>query len=247
MFDPDEVPLSGISLFKPDWMHTKSLGTDAYLLGSCLLFLVSKVLPGTELQNIGLLWESIQTLYGEHNTPCRMSRRALGMIKSDPFPRLSAKAMEIRHLLPAVEHFLKAWVGLPLIAWFHSLVAMSCKLDELVFSNKTMVLNAQERRALKEGIFKYNQVLTRLARHFHDQGLPFCNYTIKNHYLCHIVLLAAKTGISPRLACCYEGEDFMSIIKTLCVGSQRGVESAKLIDKVMPKYLQGLDFLLQHC
>ena len=77
--------------------------------------------------------------------------------------------------------------------------------------------------------------------------MPFCNYTIKNHYLLHTGLDAAKSGISPRLSFCYEGEDFMSIVKTLCVSSHRRVESAKLLDKVMPKYLLGLDLILKHC
>ena len=164
LFNPAEVPLGGISLFKADWMHTKSLGTDAYLLGSCLTFLVSHVLPGTADQNIGLIWDAVQGFYQANRTPCRLSRLTMGMVSGQPFPKLSAKAMETRHLLPAVEHFFKGVGGNPLVAWFHRLVSLAWKLDEIVFANKTMLLSVRERQALKQGLFRYNQVLTRLAR-----------------------------------------------------------------------------------
>ena len=36
----------------------------------------------------------------------------------------------------------------------------------------------------------------------------------------------------------------MSVIKTLCIGSMRGTNSAKLIDKVVEKYLRGLDLIM---
>ena len=39
----------------------------------------------------------------------------------------------------------------------------------------------------------------------------------------------------------------MSILKKLCVASGRGVASAKLCNKVLEKYLRGLDLMLRHC
>ena len=159
-------------LFKPDWMHTKCLGTDAYLLGSRILCLVKEVLPDTAEQNLGIIWESVQRNYKAHATPCRLGRLTMTMVKSDPFPRLSAKAVETRHLIPAIEHFVRAWVGDPAVVHFRMLLQLSNGLDELVFSNKTMLLSQQERHALKEGIFKYNQVLTTLARFFHSKAKP---------------------------------------------------------------------------
>lgn len=44
-FDPAVVPAAGITNFWPDWMHCKHLGTDQYLLGSVLLWLVNRSLP----------------------------------------------------------------------------------------------------------------------------------------------------------------------------------------------------------
>ena len=73
-FNPEHTPLGGLSLFQPDWMHTKILGTDAYLLGSCLLFLVKEVLPDTEENNVSLIWAFVQSFYKEHRAECRLSR-----------------------------------------------------------------------------------------------------------------------------------------------------------------------------
>ena len=139
---------------------------------------------------------------------------------------------------------MKAWVGNPQCAYFHRLVFLSMKLDELVFGNKTFLLSVEERESLRSGVFEYNQILTRLAHHFHNLGKPYCNFTPKNHYLLHLGLHASKTGISPRLGFCFQGEDFMSVVKSLCTGSSRGVNSTKLVDKVVCKYLRGLDIFL---
>ena len=185
-------------------------------------------MPETAEANLANIWMSIQAFYREHKTRNRLGRLTFKMVKHKPFPRLAAKAIETRDLIPAVESFLKDWVGNPQCLWFHRLVFLSMRLDALVFSNKSFLLTDAEREALRSGLFEYNQVLTKLAHHFHNRGKAYCNFTPKNHYLLHLGLHASKTGISPRLGFCFQGEDFMSVIKTLCVGSSRGVNSAKL-------------------
>ena len=160
------------------------------------------------------------------------------------FYKLSAKAVETRDLLPALASIVQPWVGNPIVQWFQTLLLLSSRLDALVFGNPNYWLSTQERKNLKEGLFRYNQVLSKLAWHFYRQGKPFCNYTIKNHYLLHMGVTASKTGISPRLAFCFQGEDFMSLIKSLAIASSRGMASALLINKVVEKYLRGLDLLM---
>ena len=148
LFQPELTPCGGLSLFQPDWMHTKSLGTDSTLAGSCLLFLAKEVLPGESVDaNLAFVWEKIQAFYKENRTQCRLSRLTKNMVDNVPFPKLSAKAIEIRDLLPALEHFLRAWLAHPQVAWFHRLVAISCRLDTLVFSNPSCWLTMQEREA----------------------------------------------------------------------------------------------------
>ena len=195
-------------------------------------------------ENLQAIWASVHAFYRAKKTKNRLGRLTYNMVKNDPFPRLAAKALETRDLLPAMEEFLRAWVGNPLCAYFHRLIFLSTSLDVIVFSNKTFLLSGFEREALRSGIFEYNQTLTVLAHHCHKAGLPYCNFTPKNHFLCHLGLIASKTGVSPRLGFCFQGEDFMATVKWLCIGSHRGVSSAKLFDKVAAKYLRGLDFLL---
>ena len=244
LFNPRKTPLGGLSLFQPDWMHCKCLGTDANLVGGALAYVCTEVFQGDPENNIAFLWAEIQKFYSQHKTKCRLSQLTWNMVQNQPFYRLSAKAVETRDLLPALAEILKPWVPhWPIVQWFQRLILLSASLDRLVFDNPTMFLNVKERQSLKEGVFQYNQLLSKLAWHFLQQGKPFVNYTIKNHYLLHIGLNASKSGISPRLGFCFQGEDFVSLVKTLAVANSRGLSSAKLIDKVVEKYLRGLDLL----
>ena len=244
LFDPNIIPGGGLSARQPDWMHTKLLGTDATLLGSCIVFMVKEIMPGGIEQNLTTIWSSVRAFYKENKTKNRMGRLTYKMVKHEPFPRLAAKALETRDLVPAMENFMRPWVGNPQCAYFHRLLLLSSRLDAIVFNNKTFMLSGGEREAIRAGIFEYHQILTTLAHHFHGRAMAYCNFTPKNHFLCHLGLIASKTGVSPRLGFCFQGEDFMNIVKSLCIGSQRGVEAAKLFDKVAVKYLRGLDFLL---
>ena len=228
-------------------MHTKCLGTDSNLLGSCLLYMVKHIMPGSAEDNLAMLWSSIREHYRTNKTSCRLSNLTLKMLKHEPFPRLAAKAMEIKCLLPAVEEVLKPWMGNNAhLQWFHKLVVLSRSLDDVIFGNKTFLLSKKERVLVRRAIFQYNQLLTQLARHFHSNAQAFCNFTVKNHILAHIGVNTSKSGISPRLGWCFQGEDFMSLLKSLCISSSRGVDSAFLVKKVNEKYLRGLDLLMRH-
>ena len=172
-----------------------------------------------------------------------MSRLTWNMVKNDPFPKLSAKAMEIRWLIAPVAEILRPWVGNAIVAWLHELLELSKGMDDLVFGNKTFRLTPEEARALGAATFAFNATLSKLAWHFHQRGQPFCNFTIKNHYLLHIGLHACQTGINPRLAFCYQGEDFMSLVKSLCISSSRGVDSAQADQQSHWKILEGTWFV----
>ena len=51
---------SGLDIYFPDLMHCKHLGTDQYLLGSVLTYLVKHFLKGSVTQNIDFVWELLQ-------------------------------------------------------------------------------------------------------------------------------------------------------------------------------------------
>ena len=200
IFQPTLIPGGGLSLFQPDWMHCKHLGTDSTLLGSVLAFLCKEVLPDSAEANMAIVWEHVQTFYKNNRTKNRLGRLTYNMVKHEPFPRLSAKAVETRDLLPAVASYLALWPGNALCTWFRRLTLLSIRMDQIVFGNPTYMLSMEERVALREAIFDYSQTLTRLCHFFHERGMPYCNFTIKNHYMCHIGLDTAKSGVSPRLA-----------------------------------------------
>ena len=98
LFQPEAIPGGGLSVWQPDWMHVKLLGTDSTLLGSCLLFLCCEVLPNGQEANLEFIWESVQLYYKEHRTRNRLGRLTLNMIRHQPFPKLVAKAVEIFRL-----------------------------------------------------------------------------------------------------------------------------------------------------
>ena len=239
-FQPTMTPAGGLSLFQPDWMHTKCLGTDSHLLGSCLAYLVKEILPGTCEENVAQVWTEVKEYYATNRVECRLGNLTWNMIKNDPFPRLSAKAMETKCLVPVVRDLLQRWIQDPIVAWMHRLLLLSSEMDTIVFGNKAFLLGPNEGQTLCKMIFEYNVVLTALARNLHKRAMAYMNYTPKNHYLCHIGLHASKSGINPRLAWCFQGEDFMAVVKSLCVASGRGVASSMLINKVVAKYLRGV-------
>ena len=222
LFNPEATPGGGLSLWLPDWMHTKSLGCDADLLGTAIAYMIKEVLPGKAEDNISLVWEGVQSFYRERGTKCRLSRLTYNMVKNDPFPRLSAKAIETRDLLPAVRSLYEAWVGDPICSWIHRLLFLSCTMDEVVFGNPGFMLSVEERRAFRVVVFEYHQLLTRLAHHFHEQAKGYCNYTLKNHYLCHWGLIVGETGISPRLGFLLHGRRlYVCCEERLCSEQQR--------------------------
>ena len=86
-------------------MHSKHLGTDAYYLGSTLVYLVDWKLPDDPATNLLNVWEAVQAAYRELKSPSRFGVLTLQMFRAggSPFPCLKGKASEIKHLAPALE------------------------------------------------------------------------------------------------------------------------------------------------
>ena len=194
LLNPQETPCGGISLYHPDWMHTKSLGTDAYLLGSCLAYMAQKILPASAEQNVAIMWDDIREYQSTHKAECRMSRLTWTMVKNDPFPKLSAKAMEIRWLIAPVAEVLKPWRGNTIVAWLYDLLQLSKGMDDLVFGNKTFRLTAEEARALGAATFAYNAIIL--------GGNPSQSLLgISTSQASHFVILQSRTIICCTLVC----------------------------------------------
>ena len=170
-FYPQKTPLGGLSLFQPDWMHCKCLGTDSYLAGSVLAFMATEILPEQPEENIAFLWELIQAQYTQLKTKCRLSRLTWKMVKHQPLYKLSAKTVETRDLLPALVAILAPWVAdNPIVEWFQRLLLLSSRLDQLVFGNPTMWLTMQERRSPQRRDFSIQPAALQASMAFSQLG-----------------------------------------------------------------------------
>ena len=108
LFQPASTPFGGLSVWHPDWMHTKCLGTDASLLGSVLMFLIQEVMPETAEGNLATIWQSVQLFYRAHKTRNRLGRLTINMVKHEPFPRLAAKGHRNSQLDPSRGRFFES-------------------------------------------------------------------------------------------------------------------------------------------
>ena len=115
-------PNQGISLFRLafvscltyyiDLMHARFLGSDGYFLGSVLFLLIFDALDGSPDDNLAFVLSSIKDYYLIHEywkqKLARFKTLKMAMVIANPrsphanFPRLKGKAVEIRHVAPAV-------------------------------------------------------------------------------------------------------------------------------------------------
>ena len=164
------------------------------------------------------------------------------------FPKLHGKAAECRHL---GKPLLKAWaVHMDQNSDAHRYIKLalqlSVKFEDILDANldpDCFVLPPKSQRDLLNTTVGFNQAVTALGHHFHT-GLneSLFNFTVKNHYLLHVAMLA-KYG-NPRKLWCYAGEDFMHKAKELIAHSVSGTPHYLVPTKVAKKYIAGLGFTI---
>ena len=95
----------GIETLQYDLMHSKHLGTDAYFLGSVLVYMVDFKLEGEPSANLLEVWTAIKAAYSSLRSTNQFSTLTLSMFRAgqSPFPCLKGKAAEVKHLVPAME------------------------------------------------------------------------------------------------------------------------------------------------
>ncbi len=163
--------------------------------------------------------------------------------QESPFPKLKVKGAECKHLGPPLLQVMRQHLSplIPMEKHMLDLVGYSVRIEELLDAHKEQVLlpmaTAEEVKNLTTAL---NMTLTVLGHHFHGEGTRLFGFTIKNHYLMHIGIMAKY--MSPRMGSCYAGEDFVRITKKIIRASPRGCPPHKLVDPVMRKYLQGMHF-----
>ena len=99
-----KLPGVGICNWCPDWLHTKALGTDAWLFGSVLEMMCSHMLPGNFEQNLETLRTEILELFEELKTRNRLPTLAKGMFHrgASKFPCLKGRGSCIKDFGPVL-------------------------------------------------------------------------------------------------------------------------------------------------
>ena len=249
---PCILSLPGISIdaISPDWMHTKHLGTDAYLYASVLMLLVHRISPLRRDQAMEDIWAKISAMYHRFGirdgySEIRFSMFEPGAVRRGraQFPCMKGKAAEIKSLCrPLLEIWTSMMDGgdrqhrqvrIALMA--------SMELEDLMRANKhNYRFFGDDAARFKDNVYKYVGAVSALGSFYHPKGEWMFHYTIKYHYLLHLGLLAKE--INPRISWCYQGEDMMAKAKTLVQSCSRGTAVGTLVGKVMEKYIIGLSF-----
>ncbi len=182
-------------------------------------------------------------LFGqEKKVPSRVTALKVGMISGKPFPKMHTKALETKYLMKAISDLFQRLPGkdADLLLMARALQT-SCDLDELLDQTTTFNMPRATGKAFKRNCFSPNLDITSMAQEFISQGMFYFNFTVKNHYLLHIGLLANQ-GRNPKLGWCFKGGDMMGRTKTLIQASSR-VPGPGLPNKVLHKYVIGLHLL----
>ena len=243
-------PGMGALTLAPDYMHSKHLGFDQYMLGSVLVFLCYYIMPGCPEANLQALWATIDAWYhteeGKKHASNAYTNITLNMFCSanDPLnsaPLLKGRAAEICALTPALGH---AWRQHSDPSDEHHkairlLLKLSATLDRILHEHKEVdALPPSEAERFKQSAFNMLLLYSQVNQHSSANGMRLFNITIKCHYLLHIALDARF--LNPRQGWCYRGEDMMNKTKILAASCCKARSIFTVFQKMNKKYWFGL-------
>ena len=238
------VPGISILNFIPDIMHVLHLGAFQYFFGSVLKYLTHHFLRGDPNDNIVRVYLLIKEQYKAYGVERQYREMKVSMYwdgSAQDFPCLKGKAAECRGMvipLLVVAHALLA-DDVPIHKVMKKQLEMAVRMEELLDKHKhENRLPLAARAQFKDACFAFAQFNTALGHLFHRQGNVLFHHTIKQHYVCHLGLVAEY--INPRLCWCYSGEDLMHKIKLLVQGSHSGTSPLLVPPKVIKRYCIGL-------
>ena len=95
------VPGCSVLAYIPDWLHTKHVGVDGYVLGSVFVALFTQAgLPGSDIDKRNYIWREIKLAYTHlHITEC-IQALTFGMIQSagSKLPQLKLRGNQMEKL-----------------------------------------------------------------------------------------------------------------------------------------------------
>ena len=161
------------------------------------------------------------------------------------FPKLKGKAAECRH-------FGKALVGV----WHkhsdpgnehHQLVSLALHKNneaEQILTDNTAVsaLPHDEAKRLKDTLFDFLAIFQYLNREYANMTPPVLLFgvTIKAHMLAHIALTCHH--LNPVKGWCYQGEDFMHVMRIMTSACCKGNTPAGAARKLMTRWVLAMEF-----
>ena len=216
--------LSGASVCL-DWMHSKYLGMDQYLLGSVFFLLVFHIMANTPKQNLERCWMYIKKFYKDHKV--KHQYRAISKLsmftRKTGYAKLRGKAGEIKGLIRPMLGLFEKFMDrnnemhkkIKLILDLH--VKIECLIDTY---RKHLSMPKPAADNFVKYILGVAQLQNQVAAHFWGQGIKIFSVTAKTHSCVHAALLAHT--LNPAMVWCFSGEDMMRKIQKLAESCVRG-------------------------
>ena len=160
-------------------------------------------------------------------------------------PQLRGKGSTIKAMGPILVVLFRKYMDAT--SPIHNLILEGLKLsvaiDRILDDHSGMYrLQKTPARKLEEHCFEFCRVEATLVRHFHQQVPPIqvFNYTIKNHYMMHLGLVAGY--INPSLGSCYQGEALMQTVKFILRACANGANPRTASNTAIRKYAYAIAF-----
>ena len=221
-----------------DVLHTMCLGVSAHATGSVLADIIEPRLPGTTMsQRLERLWDRIRDLYVQFSSTNRLNNLRLTMIqKAGKFSELSARAAEIRGLVPVLEEICKQELDrTPCLANAHRYQVMS-NLSSVysILDRNGFQIEEQDMAALRLHIQRCARHFRVLARTATAEGKLRWQLTVKMHVFLHLVDQAKY--LNPRYGWTYQYENFVQKMLRVSRACAAGTPPHKTGLSIMNKY-----------
>ena len=229
---PPHVQVSDVAFFRLpgvtganlciDVLHTMCLGVSAHAVGSVVADLIERRVPGTTMaQRLDILWDRIRDFYVQFGSTNRLNNLSMTMVqKTGKFSELSARAAEIRGLVPVLEAICKEEVDQrPSVANAHRYLVMT-HLSSVysIFDRNGFQITEQDRAALRQHIHRCARHFRILARTATTEGKLRWQLTVKMHFFLH--LLDQAKFLNPRYGWTYQYEklcpEAVKSVQSLC-------------------------------
>ena len=221
-----------------DVLHTLCLGVAAHATGSVLADLIDQRSLGRNVpQRLQRVWGRIRELYVEFGATNRLNNLRHSMfVKTGKFSELSARAAEIRSLVPILGQICQEELEeRPTVDKAHRFLVMrSLTSVYAILDRNGFQLTEQDKEGLKKNAWRVARHFRVLAKAAMGRGLLRWQLTIKMHFFLH--LLDQAKSLNPRYGWTYQYENFVQKILRVSRACAKGTPPHKTGPSIMSKY-----------